>query len=404
LTNKKRVIFVDDEPRVLDGIKRMMHPLSDEWEMHFAESGQEALRILSEAKFDVIVTDMRMPDMNGVDLLIQVQKLHPSSVRIVLSGMAEKEMIIRSVGPIHQYLAKPCDVETFKAAVVRSTSLHNMLQSDKVKGIVTQIDSLPSIPGLYLELVEEIKNPNTSLKAVERIITKDLGMTTKVLQLVNSAFFGVRRHVSSPADAVRLLGLDNIQSLMLSVQVFTQFKDAGNHGLSLEQLWDHSMWVGACSKAIAKSEHVVPLMLDNTFIGGLLHDVGKLIIASRFPRENREINRRIDEEGARRSVAEQEIFGTTHAEIGAYLLGLWGFSDPIIEAVAFHHYPKECYKSGFTPLTAIHAANAYLTDIENPTSIHTAGSLDNEYLKDLGFLEKSPPWRDICSKIIEQKD
>jgi putative nucleotidyltransferase with HDIG domain len=401
---RKRVIFVDDEPRILDGIRRMMRPLHEEWDMRFAGSGREALKILSKEKFDVIVTDMRMPEMSGAELLIQVQKLHPYIVRIVLSGMADRDMIVRAAGPIHQYLAKPCDVETLKSAVVRSTGLRDLLHSDKIKGVVSQTESLPSLPRLYLELVEELKKPDTSLRAVERIISRDLGMTMKVLQLVNSAFFGVRRHVSSPADAVRLLGLDNIQSLVLSVQVFSQFKDADSQGLTLQRMWEHSMWVGACSKAIAKYQHADPLTLDNAFIGGLLHDVGKLIIASRFPREHLKISQRIETGRIQRWEAEIEIIGASHAEIGAYLLGLWGFSDPIVEAAAFHHHPMVCFARGFSPLTAVHAANAIVDGIEHPNGDQPGCPLNEEYLQDLGLAEEFPKWQEICSQVTEQKD
>jgi len=402
--NRKRVLFVDDEPRILDGIRRMMRPLHEEWDMRFANSGYEALEMLSQEDFDVIVSDMRMPGMSGAELLAKVQQLYPQMVRIVLSGAAQKDAIMRSVRLIHQYLAKPCDVDTLRSAVIRSTNLRDLLQSPKIKSVVSQTGSLPSLPTLYLELTQELKKPEASMKVIERIISQDLGMATKVLQLVNSAFFGVRRHVSSPGEAVRLLGLDTIETLVLSVQVFSQFDGVDSRGLSLQQVWEHSMLVGSCSKAIAAAEKAETMLVDNAFIGGLLHDVGKLIIASRFSKEYQEVMQRIESGAMSQWAAEKEVIGASHAEIGAYLLGLWGFSDPIVEAAAFHHHPTACVASVFSPLAAVHAANAVVHEIEQGDTDRPSEVVDTEYLQKLGLSDRLPLWREICVEKMKQRE
>jgi len=116
MPDKKRVLFVDDEPRILDGRRRMLRSMRHEWKMSFAETGQEALAILANQPFDVVVVDMRMPGMDGVQLLSEVRKRH-QIIRIVLSGTADREAILRAVGLAHQYLSKPCDAETLKSVL-----------------------------------------------------------------------------------------------------------------------------------------------------------------------------------------------------------------------------------------------------------------------------------------------
>jgi len=402
MTERKKVLFVDDEQRVLDGIRRMMQSMKGQWDLFFANSGEEALKLLEQGEFDVIVSDMRMPGMTGTELLEAVQIRYPHMVRIALSGEAHKEQIMNSVGPIHQYLSKPCDADTIKNTLVRSNALRHLLGTESLRQIISRIETLPSLPSLYTELMEELSRPEASLKKVEGIISKDLGMMTKVLQLVNSAFFGVQRHVSSPGEAVRLLGLDTIQSLVLSVQIFTQFEGKSLESISLKGLWDHSMIVGSCSKAIAKAEKAEPLVVDDAFIAGLLHDVGKLILASNVPEEYTKIRKLYIDNEISFIDAERDIIGTTHAEVGAYLLCLWGFSDSIVEAVGFHHEPMVGLHGDFSPLTTTHIANMIVCENASIENGKFSEQVDEEYLSALGLMDRLEGWREIVRTIMEQ--
>jgi CheY-like chemotaxis protein len=207
----RRILFVDDEPKVLAWLERMLRSMRHEWEMEFAKSGPEALEALAARPFDVVVSDMRMPGMNGTQLLAEVMQRHPQVVRIILSGNADHETGMKSVGPAHQFLTKPCDVEVVKTTVGRACALRDLLADERLRLLVSQMQSLPSLPSLYEELVRELQLPNASLKRVGEIISKDVGMTAKILQMVNSAFFGLRREVSSIGRALTLLGLENVK-------------------------------------------------------------------------------------------------------------------------------------------------------------------------------------------------
>ncbi len=387
----KRVLFVDDEPNVLDGLRRMLRPLRSEWDMAFAPDGPTALTMMAEQPFDVVVTDMRMPGMDGAEVLTQVMERWPSAVRIVLSGQSDTETILRSVGPTHQFLAKPCDAETLRDTVQRACALRELLADQLLTEVAAEIDSLPSLPTLYLRIVEAVRHPDTSVAEVGRLIAGDLGMSAKVLQLVNSAFFGIRRHVASPQQAVALLGLDTIRALVLHGQVFKQFPRSVLKRFSLQALEHHCITVGAYARRLAQLESAPQRVVDNAFMAGLLHDVGKLLLAANLPDVYEEAMRLCDEEGCTPLEAEREVFGASHAEVGAYLLGLWGLADPIVEAVAFHHQPGRCLGRGFEPLTAVHVANA----------VELAGAgeppVDLEYLTRLGLAERLPDWLAACA-------
>lgn len=188
----REILFVDDESNVLDGLRRMLRPMRRDWSMNFVDSGEAALEHISHEGCDVIVSDMRMPGMDGVELLGTVGQECPKAVRIALSGHAEMEMLLESVCAAHQYLAKPCDDETLKATIERACALRDLLSDERLTGLVTQLDSLPSLPTLYTEVTEELARSDSSLARAGEIIGKDVAMSAKVLQLVNSAFFGLR--------------------------------------------------------------------------------------------------------------------------------------------------------------------------------------------------------------------
>ncbi|MBW2059479.1 MAG: HDOD domain-containing protein [Deltaproteobacteria bacterium] len=399
---KRRILFVDDEPRVLQGLQRMLRSMRHEWQMAFAGGGKEALEVLSREPFDVVVSDMRMPAMDGAELLAEVRRRHPEIVRIVLSGHSEKELILKSVLPAHQYLSKPCDPEVLKSAVGRASALRDLLRGDRLKQVVSQMDSLPSLPSLYAEIVEALHSPDTSIQEVGEIISKDVGMTAKILQLVNSAFFGLCQHVSSPVQAATLLGLETMKALVLSVQIFSEFDRSALSGPSLESLREHSIMTGVIAKAIAREEQPGEAAVDDAFMAGMLHDTGKLVLAAKFPQEYRQTTARAQEKGIPIHRAELEIFGTTHSEVGAYLMGLWGLPDSIVEALAFHHEPHRCPEVGFSPLTAVHTGNV----LDHERSLAGTGEplsrIDSDYLKDGGMIERLPVWRTAGLEAAEK--
>lgn len=401
----KRILFVDDEPNILQGLSRMLRPMRTEWEMIFVQSGQEALDLMAQGPVDVIVSDMRMPRMDGATLLTEVMKRHPNTVRFALSGQSDKDTIFRSVGTAHQFMAKPCDTEMIKMRINRAFALRDLLGNENLGQLVSQVLTLPILPELYAKLVTELESPEASVGTVAKIIETDVGMTAKIVQCVNSAFFGTRQHISSPTQAATLLGLDTIRSLVLMAGVFSQEPEQRLPArFSLENLWHRSMTVGALAQAISKSEEEDDKDAGSAFTAGLLHDLGVLVLASNCPGEYDEVLKRVEESDVSLTKAESEAFGSAHGEVGAYLLGLWGFHDPVVEAVAFHHCPSECLGRKFSPLTAVHVADALEYETAGNDKGKDSPVVDSAYLARLGLQDRLPRWREIRATLREKKE
>jgi DNA-binding NarL/FixJ family response regulator len=210
---RQRVIFVDDEPNLLAGLRRMLRTKSQDWDMHFAPGGHEALEMMAEQEFDVVISDMRMPSMDGAQLLAAVRADHPRTARIVLSGHADRDMIIASVGPTQQYLAKPCEVDLLVSVVERVLALRGLIGDPRLQELLGGVDSLPKPPHVYREMMALATNPDCALTDIVVVIEKDLTTSAEVLRLVNSAFFGLPARVDTVGRAVSLLGLETIQAL-----------------------------------------------------------------------------------------------------------------------------------------------------------------------------------------------
>ncbi len=390
-----RVLFVDDELYVLSGLRRMLRGQRNEWDMQFANSGSEALQILTTRPFDVIVTDMRMPGIDGAELLSRVAELYPHTVRLVLSGQSEHERIFRAVGPAHQFLSKPCDEKELIATIKRACSLQSHLQNKSLRNVVSQVGSLPSLPELYHRLVTELESDDASVERVGAIIERDLGMSVKVLQLVNSSFFGLPQHVACPKHAVSLLGLNIIRPLCLTAAAFSQYEEPSIDGFSLNHAIDHSLAVATTARRIANMETNDFQVTDDAFIAGMLHDIGKLILAAKLTDQFREIVAVAKAESLPLWQAEMQVIGTTHAEIGAHLLDLWGLPIPIVEAVALHHRPIEAGHDRFTPLTAVFASNWLLSTTNSEQPGEAQDDTVSNYLKSIHLADRFGAWQKV---------
>jgi HD-like signal output (HDOD) protein len=391
----KEILFVDDEARVLEGLGRMLRVMRNEWQMTFLDDPCKAAELLHERGFDAIVVDMRMPEIDGAELLSRARASRPGMARIVLSGHAEQEASLRSVGLAHQFLAKPCDAASLRATVARACELRRLLEEVGLADVVCQLGKLPSLPRLYQAITAEVNREDASLKRVAQIIGEDIAMTAKVLQLVNSAFFGLGRRVASIEQAVAYLGVDVIRSLVISQAAFAAFEadDA-----SLAQLWQHSAMTSTLAGFIAERESNDPIVLAEALQAGMLHDIGVLVLAARFPEKYGAA--RAGHAPGQESIAarEQALFGCDHGRVGAYLLGLWGLSDRIVEAIAYHERPKECTFRQMSPLTAVHASSALI--FEQSGEAGQVEPLDLEYLASVGCSDRVSQWRERAREIV----
>jgi len=379
-----RIVFVDDEVNVLQAMQRSLHGMRNEWSMVFASSGAAALDELAKTPADVIVSDMRMPGMDGWELLSQVKKLDPQMVRLVLSGHADPASIMRTVGVAHQYLAKPCESAALKAAISQTHMLRQLLSSERLAHLVGRVDMLPSAPKAFQEILACLQQPTASVADAARIIGRDVAMTANVIKLVNSAFFGSRQPITTASRAVAYLGLDTLGALVLGHSAFKSAETTGIAGFSLERLWQHSLDTAAAARIVALYEKLSPARAEEAFLAGMLHDVGKVVFATRPAAAADDPAASLAE-----TIAQMEAH---HAEVGAYLLGLWGFPNSIVEAVAFHHSPSQSAGDGLNLPRLIHIADRLVHQRREECAGPFERCLEPELLEKLGLVDRWPAW------------
>lgn len=390
---KKRMLCVVAEPAALATMQTMLASLLDEWVMEFVFKEEEALAILAQSSVDVLLSDIHLTGMGGLQLLAEAKRRAPQVIRIASSSCAHRATIISALEVAHQFVPTPCTAEVLKATISRAGALGARLTNESLRTLIAGIRTLPSLPHLYQELVAAMGSSTASTDVATRIISQDMAMVSKLLQVVNSTFFGLRRTISSPAHAVALLGIDSVKALVLSVQVFAQFEGSKWPPIPLETMWKHGLITGTSARDIAKSQDIGPLGVEGAFMAGLLHDIGLLVLSTNFPEQYGEVLANLHNERLSVCDAERAVFKASHEDVGAYLLGLWGVSDAIVEAVAFHHHPRERSHEGFSLLAAVHVANA-LEEAGDP--ITTSGiptPIDREYLTACGLVEHLPGWQ-----------
>jgi HD-like signal output (HDOD) protein len=392
----KRILFVDDDPNVLQGLQRMLRSMRSEWDMVFAEGGEAALARMEEQPFDVVVSDMRMPGMNGAELLRETMRRCPTTVRLVLSGHADRDLVSQCVGVAHQYISKPCDPEQLKSMIRNACLLTGDPVSEEVKRIIGSIDKLPTIPVLFQRLKKALEDEDVSSQKLGDIIQQDMGMTAKILKLVNSAFFGLRRSIETPHEAVAYLGIDTIKTLVLANGIFQEGVCFKTRVFTLEDLWQRTLHVASGAKAIAMAEHADRSLQEEAFVGGILHDVGVLLLATNFPDVYDIVGNLVLQENLPISEAEQREFGVTHAEVGAYLLGLWGIPAPILKIVSLHHRPSVSQEPVFSALLAVHAADV-LSGKHGQHPLFERGHLDMPLLDQAGLQDRLAVWERLIS-------
>lgn len=333
-----RVLFVDDETRVLEAIERVLFELESDWETKFVTSGDQALKALAQQAYDVLVSDLRMPGIDGVELLTRAAQLYPRCVRIVLSGDSDEEAALKMVHVAHQFLAKPCSAVTLHQVVERTRQLAQLLPDRKLQTLVGQIGSLPCASDLEQELLALIERDDVEAASVAAVMRRDPAMTSKLLQVASSAFFNSSASVNDVEAAIMRLGMRTLKDLAQRMCAPSSTRPSALPTITAVQaLQRRSLAIAELAASMAR----LPEDAAAAFLTGLLCDVGQLVLISGAPERQYVTQSEAAQRGVPPHVAEQATWGTTHAEIGAYLLGLWGLPVQIVTAVAEHHAPDQ---------------------------------------------------------------
>jgi len=356
----RRILVVDDDPARAAVLVAVLEGAGKDWLVETALSGRGALAALTARRFDMLITDLHVSGLGTGALLATAAIEHPDVVRLVRSTpRGERPMLAAACA--HQFVAHPLDPEAVVAQVTRAFVLREQLASPELRSIVGRMTTIPTLPALYAAVVSELQRLHVSTQRIAALVSDDPAMAAKMLQLVNSPFFGCQMRISDPALAVQRLGLDTVGGLVLSTHVFETFRRPTRGALDMEQMWQHAATVAALAGSLAQIDGAPSDVVQDARTAGLLHDVGKLLLVATLPIVSMRIRDRARREGRAAVEIERDELGITHAELGAYLLGLWGLPDAIVEATAWHHYPPSAAPVGSSALSFVVAANLLAT-------------------------------------------
>ena len=399
---KKTILFVDDDKIMLDSLKRMLYSMREEWIILYASSAAAALDILDKYSFDVIVSDMHMPDMDGAELLRLVKEKYPQTIRFILSGYNDRKTIIKTIESADQFISRPCTKNDLVDAINKACEVKKLVSEPQnnnkptdFKNIVREMTTLPTLPTLYIKLKELLESPTSSFKDIAEIISQDITVSAKVLQLVNSAFFGLKKRIENIQHAVIYLGTETLRAIILTTNVFSQFNSKEIETFGIKQMYLHSIIVSALSRQIAQTIVDDQKFIDEAVVAGMLHDIGKIIFIKNTPSDYEKILTIQQSEKERSYVIEKKQLSVTHAEAGAYLMGIWGLSDVIVNGILYHHSPQ-----GFADVsTVVNIANSIVNSEFHPD--HKTDEINSSIISDSGLLKYL---RQICRQYKNTED
>jgi HD-like signal output (HDOD) protein/CheY-like chemotaxis protein len=397
----KRILFVDDESKILDGIRRMLYSQRGRWDIQFAIGGEAALQACEKCSFDVVVSDMRMPGMDGATLLGHIRDRYPSTARLILSGYSESALARRAVPVAHRFLSKPCSAAALQSTIERVCSLQEAVSTPEIRRLVGSVGELPSLSTTYEKLTEAVSNPDSSITQVAEIIEEDIAMSAKILQLVNSAFFGLAQKITNISTSVSYLGMETIKNLALASEAFRILVPDNRipHGVC-EAMQNHAHRSSAIAAALPMDMQIREVAIVAT----LLHDIGSLFLASSMPDKFSAAHTLASEKKCPVFQAEEELLGTSHAEIGAYLLGLWGLPNLAVEAIAHHHHPTRIPHIDFDCTAVVYVADMLVWELQ----AHPQGSAglpieesNRDCLQALGVLPRLDEFRELALRSLD---
>ncbi len=371
---KTSLLFVEREQAKIAELIELLVPLQSEWDVFFAETGERALQILANNEIEIVFSNADIVLPNGANLLGEIKRIFPRTIRFAMVPNLEHATIAQVSQYVHQLVTKPLTREHLKNRVVRTLKLKSILNNERVINLVKDTTTVPSLPEIYLQIEEEASKLDFSLPKIANLISKDPSLSAKVLQIVNSALFGIQREVTNISFAITYLGVNVIKSLVFYIQLFSSFKLTKENRKHLEQIWQHTLIVASTSYHLAQKFFNYKYDIDSSYTAGVLHDIGKFVLlnTNTYPQNVKVLS---EQKFIDNLEAEQEVFGCTHAEIGGYLLGLWGFPHSIVEAVVFHHQPSLLETTDFTLASAIHFADL----------LYYLPSIDIKHIRNIGF-------------------
>lgn len=389
---KYNILLVDDEEQIVKALVRRIRVLHPEWEIHMARSGQEGLEILDRTPCEIVVTDLLMPVMDGATFLSKVRERFPKMVRFALSGHAQQDLMLQAISLSHQYFSKPCDTVAFVSAIEESLRHSFSIHEQKLKEIIIHLNQFPLLPSVHNDLVNALNDSQKGFDLIANIVAKDPSLASKIMQVANSSFYGVPRHVSDLQEATALLGTQTIHAIALMFKFFENFRNPKTIAISQENLYTHSISVAKIAAAIIEHRFQKPELVPLVCTVGLLHDLGKLILADYSPGQYQSVMEVSKANSLVIWKLEEEAFGVSHAEVGSMLFKLWGLPQSFCNLIRWHHQPSEYPDALNTEvLSALHIADVMEYDL-HPQDEFYASQFDLKYLTKKGLPASKEYW------------
>ena len=389
----KDILFVDDEPELLDSLRARLYKHRHEWNMKFVLSGADAIAALEQQRVDLIVSDVRMPGMDGGQLLSVVKQRWPTTVRIIISGYSDPAQAVRLTSLAHQYIAKPFDISKLRELVQRSFAAQDRIVNKGLQTMATSLRSIPSLPQVHQSLLAELQDNRTAGSVIARMVGEDPGLSIKVLQLANSPLFGQGYVINNPTDAVMCLGTEMIAAIVLSQSLFRHYESLGHAELDLPKVWAHCWETAYLTQFLCRQKRLPRKAAEEGFLAGLLHEAGRFILVDNFPGQFAAAC-----QGARQLRSPLvprllETFQTTPAQLTAYLMELWGMPGEVIIAIANQDNPREQGGGTFTLTSALYAAD-HIASRKSPPDSFALEEWNMTYLREIGCEDDLAMWDD----------
>ncbi len=397
---KPRILFVDDESNILQGLRRMLRSMRNEWTMDFAEGGEEALKTLEGESYDVLVTDMKMPGVGGAELLDQVAERYPQMLRFILSGEADTEATFRTVVTSHQFFPKPSNSERLVAVISHCLRRRSEFENIDMGALVTGVRCLATSRSTFDALADLLDSESATIDQAVELFADEPALAAKVMQLANSAYFGIGDPVFSPRAAANLLGWDVLRALLINESFVSAFP-SGPCRAAYERAIAQARSVSELSAWIAEQRGASAQVIEQARLAGLLHNLGRLLLCDQAGDHYARVTALVDE-GKGPDDAEREVFAASHVVFGAYLAAAWGMPSAVVEAIRHHREPgvPEQDEDARLPLLAVHAALGIVSasDAGEPSDAVLA-RLDTDFLGQQGCTENIADWAEGWRRI-----
>ena len=391
---KRQICFAGFAEAELETLQPSLAALGAAWDCVVTPDAATALTALSQASFDAVVANLS-GGIEDAELLRQAAIHYPRTARFALADVADRETVVNCIGAAHQFISRPWKPAELVSIIERSLALDAWLSNDKLRSFIPRLGKLPGLPSSYFEVIKRAESPNSTVESIAEVIARGPALTARLLQMVNSPACGLGQKVTNPAEAVSILGLEAVKSLVLCLQLYGRTSPVSAGGFSLDELWDHSFRVAKLSARIVLRCINSERMATEAYTAGLLHKIGRIVLVTNLAAEYTAVVEAAREQKRPLQDVELDLLGVTSSQVGAYLLGLWGMPLPLVEAVALHLTPASTTMADFSLLTVVHVANVLALET---TAMHPGiplPKLDTQYLAALELPKKTDAWRKL---------